>query len=307
MKVLVTGASGFVGYEVAAQLTERGHEVAGLTRSPDAPLPPGVARHVGDVLDPESLTRAMNAVDGVCHLAALARVRESHTDPLAYWRTNLDGTLAVLAEAQRSDRGVRVLLASTAGIYSDRAPQPLSEAAELSPTSPYARTKLAADFAASDLASTGAIGSTSLRTFNVAGAARGRVDHDTTRLIPKLLAVQRGTAPEIVINGDGSAIRDFVHVADMAAAFVLALEACELGQSAVYNVGSGHRTRVRDAIETVETVTGRSVKRRHAAPAAEPPELLADSRRITAELGWRPEKSDLRQIVSDAWNALISD
>jgi UDP-glucose 4-epimerase len=306
MRVLVTGAGGFVGYEVAAQLAEGGHEVVGLTRSPATALPPGVGRHVGDLLVPESLKPAMSRVDGVCHLAALVRVRESHTDPLAYWRTNLGGTLAVLTEAQRSEHGMRVVLASTAGVYNHRAEQPLSESTDLSPTSPYARTKLAADFAAADVAATGAIGSTSLRTFNVAGAARGRIDRDLTRLIPKLLAVQHGTASEIVVNGDGSAVRDFVHVADMATAFVLALEACELGQSAVYNVGSGNRTSVRDVIETVEIVTGRTVKRRHAAPAQEPPELLSDSARSRAELGWQPANSDLSQIVTDAWSALIS-
>jgi UDP-glucose 4-epimerase len=307
MKVLVTGAGGFVGYEVAAQLRERGHEVVGLTRSSETALPPGVGRHVGDVLIPESIAPALSGIDGICHLAALVRVRESVFDPVGYWHTNVCGTLTLLTKFQRSKRGVRVVLASTAAVYSDRAPQPLGETAELSPTSPYARTKLAADFAASDLAAIGAIGSTSLRTFNVAGAARGRIDRDTTRLIPKLLAVQHGTAPEIQINGDGSAIRDFVHVTDMATAFVLALEACEVGQSNVYNVGSGNRASVRDAIETVEKVTGRSVNRRHGPPATEPPELLADSTRITAELGWRPKKSNLDQIVSDAWRTLTSD
>jgi len=266
-----------------------------------------VVRHVGDVLDSESLAPALVGVDAICHLAARVRVRESRSDPLGYWRTNLDGTLALLTEARRLERGVRVVLASTAGIYSDQAAQPLNETAELSPASPYARTKLAADFAAADLAATGAIGATSLRTFNVAGAARGRVDRDDSRLIPKLLAVQRGTYSEMLINGDGSAIRDFVHVSDMASAFVLALEACEVGRSAVYNVGSGNRSSVADVIDTVETVTGRSVNLRHGPPADEPPALLANSARITAELGWRPRKSDLVQIVSDAWSALNSD
>lgn len=307
MKVLVTGAGGFVGYEVAAQLAELGHQVIGLTRSSDMPLPPRVVRHVGDILDPDSLAPALRDVDGICHLAARVRVRESRSDPLGYWRTNVDGTLALLSDADRLERGVRVVLASTAGIYSDQAAQPLGETAELGPASPYARTKLAADLAAADLTATGAIGATSLRTFNVAGAARGRYDRDDSRLIPKLLAVQRGVYSDMVINGDGSAIRDFVHVSDMAAAFVLALEACEVGRSAVYNVGSGNRSSVADVIDTVERVTGRSVNLRHGPPADEPPALLADSARIAADLGWRPKKSDLVQIVSDAWSALNSD
>ncbi|MGI8815330.1 MAG: NAD-dependent epimerase/dehydratase family protein [Pseudonocardia sp.] len=304
MRVLVTGAGGFVGFAVAELLAQREHEVTGLTRSPNTPLPPNVCRHVGDLLIPESVAPAMSGVEGLCHLAGLARVRDSRADPVGYWRTNAGGTLAVLDEAQRSDLGVRLVLASTAGVYSDQATQPLTEHAELAPTSPYARSKLAADLAAADLAATGAIGATSLRTFNVAGAIGRHIDPDLTRLIPKLLAVQLGEAPELVVNGDGSAVRDFVHVADMAAAFVLALEACELGKWSAFNVGSGRRSTVRDAIETVEAVTGRSVPRHHAPPAEEPPALLADSSRITAELGWQPENSYLSRIISDAWGAL---
>src|SRR4051794_27675144 len=99
MRVLVTGASGFVGYAVASLLVERGHEVTGLTRSPDAPLPLGIHRHIGDVREPESLAPAMTRTEGVCHLAALAQVRESRTNPLGYWRANVGGTLALLTEA----------------------------------------------------------------------------------------------------------------------------------------------------------------------------------------------------------------
>jgi UDP-glucose 4-epimerase len=200
--------------------------------------------------------------------------------------------------------GVRVALASTAAVYSDEAEQPLGESAELAPSSPYARSKLAADCAAADLAGTGVIGAMSLRAFNVAGAVGGRTDHDQTRLIPRLLEVQRGKAAEMVINGDGSAVRDFVHVADMATAFAVALDACELGKWRAYNVGSGQRSTVRDVLAAVEAVTGRPVPRRHAPPADEAPALLADSSRITAELGWSPQNSNVSQIVSDAWTAL---
>jgi UDP-glucose 4-epimerase len=306
MKVLVTGAAGFVGFAVASVLAERGHQVAGLTRSPTAALPSGVTRHIGDVHDPESLSAAMDGVAGVCHLAALARVRESRTAPLPYWRTNVGGTLAILEAAQRADAGSRVVLASTASVYSDRAPQPLTESAELAPGSPYARTKLAADHAAADLAATGAIGAVSLRTFNVAGAQGSHGDGDLTRLIPKILAVRAGAASELVVNGDGSAVRDFVHVTDMAVAFALALEACELGTWSVYNVGSGRRSTVQDVIDAAESVTGDRVPRRYAPAVDESPALLADSGRITTELGWRPENSDLTRIISDGWKALTS-
>jgi UDP-glucose 4-epimerase len=185
--------------------------------------------------------------------------------------------------------------------------QPISEAATPAPSSPYATSKLAADQAAADLAATGAIGAISLRAFNVAGALPGHPDRDKTRLIPQLLAVQQGRVAELVINGDGTAIRDFVHVADMATAFVLALRACEPGSWRAYNVGSGRPSTVHDVIATAETVTGRPVTRRHATAAQEPATLLADSTRIRSELGWRPEKSSLPEIISDAWTALNSD
>ncbi|MGH4007512.1 MAG: GDP-mannose 4,6-dehydratase, partial [Pseudonocardiaceae bacterium] len=112
---------------------------------------------------------------------------------------------------------------------------------------------------------------------------------------------------ELVVNGDGTAVRDFVHVADMATAFVLALHACVPGRWRAYNVGSGRPSTVRDVIATAETVTGRPVTRRHTIAAHEPATLLADSTRIRSELGWRPEKSSLPEIISDAWTALNSD
>ncbi len=303
MKVLVTGATGFVGYAVAARLVELGHEVDGLTRSPSAPLPDGVRRMRGDLTSAEQLLSALTTVDGVCHLAGRTRVRESWTDPLGYWHTNVGGTLALLS-AMLAAGTERLVLASTCSVYGERAEQPISEAAPTVPSNPYGRSKLAADHAATDLAATGALGAVSLRAFNIAGAVPRRPDRDDTRLIPRLLAVQQGAASEFVINGDGSAIRDFVHVADMAAAFALALEACKPGAARIYNIGSGRATRVRDVISTVETVTGRAVPSRCAPAAHEPQELMADSTLIEGELVWRPERSGLLEIVTDAWAAL---
>ena len=306
MRVLVTGAAGFLGYAVAALLVEQGHEVMGLTRSGTSALPTGVQRVQGDLRTPETLPEALAEVEGVCHLAGLTKVRESRSNPVDYWRTNLGGTLAILHRVA-SARAGRVVLASTCAVYGEQAEQPISETAPVSPSSPYATSKLAADQAAADLAATGAIGAISLRAVNVAGALPGHPDRDTTRLIPQLLAVQQGQAPELVVNGDGTAVRDFVHVADMATAFVLALHACQPGHWRAYNVGSGHPSTVHDVIATTETVTGRPVPRRHAATAHEPATLWADSTRLRSELGWRPEKSSLPDIITDAWTALNSD
>jgi UDP-glucose 4-epimerase len=301
MRVLVTGASGFVGYTVATLLSQRGHQVAGLTRSATSTLPDGVQRAHGD-LSPEGLLAALDGVDGVCHLAARTRVRESRADPLGYWQTNVGGTLALL-HAMNATGTRRLVLASTCGVYGDQTSQPINENAPTAPTSPYGISKLAADNAAMDLASTGAIGAISLRAFNIAGALPGHPDLDETRLIPRMMAVQRGTASELVVNGNGDAIRDFVHVADMAEAFALALDACEPGTARAYNIGSGRPTHVRDVISTVEQVTGRPVARQHVPPAAEPLELLADSKAIQTDLGWSPRRSELRQIIEDAWSA----
>jgi UDP-glucose 4-epimerase len=289
MRVLVTGAAGFVGYAVTAHLIEHGHHVIGLTRSPTSALPAGVQRLQGDLNTPGTLPAALADVDvdGVCHLAGLTKVRNSRTKTVDYWRTNVGGTLAILhrlADAHAS----RVALASTCAVYGEQAKQPISETTPVAPSSPYGRSKLAAD-----LATTEAIGAISLRAFNVAGALPGHPDRDTTRLIPQLLAVQQGRAPELVINGDGTAVRDFVHVADMATAFALALCACQAGTWRAYNVGSGYPSTVHDVITTAETVTGRPVPRRHTTAAHEPATLLADSTRIRTELGWRPERSTL--------------
>ncbi|MCA1671642.1 MAG: GDP-mannose 4,6-dehydratase, partial [Actinobacteria bacterium] len=242
-------------------------------------------------------------VDGVCHLAGRTQVRESRDDPVGYWRANVGGTLTLL-NALSAASATRLVLASTGGVYGEQAAQPIDETSALRPGSPYGNSKLAADQASADLAATGAIGAVSLRAFNIAGALPGHSDRDQTRLIPRLLAVQQERAPELVVNGDGSAVRDFVHVADMATAFVLALHACQPGTWRTYNVGSGRASTVREVISIVESVTGRPVTRRHAQAAPEPHKLLADSTLIRAELGWKPHRSSLDEIITDAWTAL---
>lgn len=306
MKVLVTGATGFVGFAVAARLVEQGHTVAGLTRSETSALPSGVTRVRGDLTDAPDLDALLADVEGVCHLAALTQARESLREPITYWRTNVGGTLALL-DAMLTAGTKRLVVASTCAVYGEAEHQPITETAPELPTNPYATSKLAADQAVSDVAATGALGATTLRPCNVAGAVAGKTDPDETRLIPRMLAVQQDRAPELVINGDGAAIRDFVHVADVAAAFSLALDACEPGTIHTYNIGSGRRTSVLDVLHAVERVTGRPVARRHAPAASEPQELRADGTLITETLGWHPRRSGLDDIVRDAWTALVDE
>ncbi len=307
MRVLVTGAAGFLGNAVTAALARHGHEPVAFARG-DRRAPRGAgAAFCGDVLDVAAVRAAVADVDGVCHLAARTRVRDSLTDPLGYWRTNLVGTLNVLdALTDNADRRgpLSLVLASTASVYGNPTRQPITEDAPTLPQSPYGASKLAADQADASVAATGALGAVSLRACNIAGAAAGVTDTDGTRLIPKILAVHAGREPELVINGDGSVVRDFVHVLDMAEAFALALDACVPGQWRVYNVGSGHRTRVLDVLRAAEQVTGRRVPVQHRPPANEPAVLLADSTRIRRDLGWTPDQSDLVTILTDGWNAL---
>jgi UDP-glucose 4-epimerase len=302
VRVLMTGATGFVGYVVADRLRRAGHTVCALTRS-ERRLPPGVERLPGDLRNPASITWT-GRFDAACHLAGLARVRDSRADPLGYWRTNAGGTLALL-EALVAQPGPPALLvlASTCAVYGADAPQPVDEDAEPRPEHPYGASKLAADRMVADVAATGAIGAVSLRAFNVAGGVAGHADRDETRLVPKIVAVAQGRAPELVVNGDGSVIRDFLHVADMADAFLHALVACRPGHFTAYNVGAGRGSTIAEVIAAAEEVVGRRLPVRHRPAAGEPGELVADGGRIRRELGWSAERSDLHRLVGDAYAA----
>ncbi|KAB2345153.1 NAD-dependent epimerase/dehydratase family protein [Actinomadura rudentiformis] len=314
MRVLVTGAAGYVGYAVGRRLIAAGHEVTGLVRRADRPLPPGVRPVIGDLLDPNGLDSTLHETyDGVCHLAARTRVRESFDEPLAFFTTNVQGTINLLEALTKVQPdgspapAPAVVYGSTAAVYGNPDRQPIPEAEVPSPTSPYGAAKLAAEQLIRFHARTGAIGAIVLRTFNVAGSVDGRRDPDETRLIPKALAVAAGHAPHLTINGDGAAVREYLHVDDLAAAYVLALEAARPGTERVYNVGSGTGASVKEVIEAVEEVTGRRVPTRHNPPQPEPPLLVADATAIRRDLGWQPERSALPVIIADSWAALSSE
>lgn len=298
MRILVTGAAGYVGYAVGRRLVAAGHEVDGLVRDHRAALPPGVQRIAGDLLVPAHLPRG--PYDGVCHLAARTRVRESLTDPLPFFTVNVQGTVNLL-QATAADR---IVYGSTAAVYGTPDEQPIKETQPPEPSNAYGASKLAAEHAVRCHARTGASGAIVLRTFNVAGSVDGRPDPDETRLIPKALSVAAGRAPHLEINGDGAAVREFLHVDDLAAAYVRALEAVRPGDDRVYNVGSGAGASVREVVAAVEDVTGRPVPTRRRPPRPEPPLLLCDSAAIRADLGWRPEHSALPELIASSWDAL---
>jgi UDP-glucose 4-epimerase len=305
VRVLVTGATGFVGRAVVKQLTVAGHSVIGFARTP---RPVGCDLRTGDILDQRALETAVQGVDAVCHLAALTLVRESFEEPVRYFRVNVAGTLNLLdamnAEAQRSGRKLRLVFASTGAVYGTPERQPISEAQEPAPGSPYAASKLAAETAIGYQAALGPISAVTLRTFNVAGAADGHGDPDTTRIIPRALLVAGGRAERLDVNGDGLAIREYIHVGDLAAAYAAALDIADPAGHRIYNVGSGVGVSVREVIETTERITGRPVPVRWGQPVTEPRELRADNSRIRIDLGWRPSRSSMETIVADAWRAL---
>lgn len=315
MRVLVTGGLGFIGYAVARRLIEGGHDVAVLTRAEIAEhaTPVGATVLQADVRDRDRL-RAVVAADpfeGVCHLAGRMRVRESFTDPVGYYDTNLTGTLNLLAaladQTKQTGRPGRIVAASTALVYGASDGRPISEDHPTAPSSPYGASKLAAEHILGYQAATGRLGAVSLRMFSAAGAVGLHGDTDFSRIIPKALRVAAGLEPQVDVNGDGSAIREFTHVADVADAYLLALDAVQPGEHRIYNVGSGHGITVGEVLQIVQAVTGRSVRVVHRPAADEPAALLADIRRIRAALGWAPARSSIDRIVADAWKVVLAE
>lgn len=299
MRVLVTGGLGFVGRAVALDLEAAGHRVAVLTRQGTGAAPPGGTELVeGDVRDRARLAEVVAAgrYDAVAHLAALTRARDSLTDPLTYFDVNLGGTLNLLTALTAG----RLVLASSSIVYGSRTGA-LREDLPIRPENPYGASKAAAEQLVGAVAATGAISAVVLRCFNVAGAVDGYTDTDPTRIVPNVLRAARGELPRVTVNGDGSAIREFTHVLDVAAAFRLAIE--DERATGAYNVGTGRGVAVRDVIATAEQVTGRTIPVEHLPPRPEPHTLISDPGRLTGELGWRPTHSALSEILASAWAA----
>jgi len=303
MRVLVTGAAGYVGNAVVHQLAAASHQVVALVHESEPRAAEGVEIRHGSLLDPESLSAAVRGVDGVVHLAALSRVREAAADPLRYYRVNVVGTLKLLqalaGETERTGTASRLVFSSTGAVYGTPAEQPIKETTPVAPLNPYPASKVATEEIIRWQAATGALGAVVLRIFNVAGAVNGYADSDRTRIIPRTVAVALGHEPELVINGDGTAVRDFVHVADVARAIELALDACQPGMHDAFNVGATPAS-VRDIIDATTRLSGRKVRTTHRpADSRESPALIADTRRIRERLGWQPEQSDLDTMVQD--------
>ena len=310
MKTLVVGGAGYIGSVVTRQLVSEGHHVVVLddcsTGHADA-VPEGVELVQTDITNTAQVL-AGRKFDAVLHFAAKSLVGESATNPSLYWRTNVCGTRALL-DAVTEHQVPTLVFSSTAATYGEPEVVPITEDAPTRPTNTYGATKLAVDMmitgecAASDLAAV------SLRYFNVAGAAFGVGErHRTeTHLIPIALDAVAGRRDALNIYGDdwptpdGTPIRDYVHVADLARAHVLALTAAAPGEHLICNLGNGNGFSVREVLATIEEITGLPVPvtvgpRR----AGDPARLVASAERAAERLGWSPELT-LAQMVADAW------
>jgi UDP-glucose 4-epimerase len=321
MKLLVTGGAGYIGSVVAAQLIEEGHEVVVLddlsTGHADG-VPRGAA-FVHDDLRSGAAPLLATGIDAVLHFAAKSLVGESVAQPAMYWHNNLGGTLALL-EAMRAAGVGRIVFSSTAAVYGEPESVPIEETAPTRPTSPYGATKLAVDTALAEYARMHGFGAVSLRYFNVAGAYRQRATGGwlgerhapETHLIPNILSVALTGAGEVAMFGDdyptpdGTCVRDYIHVADLAQAHLLALSACAPGEHKIFNVGSGSGFSNREVLGACRDVTGRPVPSRMAGRrAGDPAVLIASSARIRDGLRWRASRS-LTDMVADSWASLES-
>ena len=313
MKLLVTGGAGYIGSIVAARLIADGHEVTvldNLERGHRSAIPGGAAFVDADLRDPEATTRALApGFDAVLHFAALALVAESVAHPELYERTNVDGTRNLL-DAMRDGGVERLVFSSTCATYGEPDVLPIEEGTPERPVNPYGSTKLEVDRMIGAECAENGLGGISLRYFNVAGS-HGPYGEDhvpETHLIPNVLAVALGRRPHVEVFGtdyptrDGTAVRDYVHIEDLATAHVLALDAIEPGRHEVLNVGSGTGFSVREVVEAARRVTGHPIPVEEAPRrGGDPPQLVAASTRIRERLGWEPVKPGLDEIVADAW------
>ncbi|MFG3285122.1 UDP-glucose 4-epimerase GalE [Streptomyces sp. NPDC048111] len=309
-KYLVTGGAGYVGSVVAAHLVEAGHTVTvldDLSTGFRAAVPAGAGFVEGRVQDAAKwLDRSY---DAVLHFAAFSQVGESVKVPEKYWDNNVGGTMTLLAAMRDAD--VRTLVfSSTAATYGEPVSTPITETDPTAPTSPYGASKLAVDHMIAGECAAHGLAAVSLRYFNVAGAhgSCGERHEPESHLIPLVLQVALGERESISVYGDdyptpdGTCVRDYIHVADLAEAHLLALDAATPGEHLVCNLGNGNGFSVREVVETVRRVTGHPVPevmapRRPGDPAV----LVASAARAHERLGWRPSRTDLAQIVADAW------
>lgn len=321
MKILATGGAGYVGSHCVRALCDAGHSVVvldNMQKGHRAAVDSRATLIIGDLSDMAALHRVLadHGFDAVMHFAALAEVGESVRDPLLYYRANVISSV-VLLEAMREHDVRNLVFSSSCAVYGTPPAVPIAEDMPRLPISPYGRTKLVMEWAIEDCTVAWGLGATALRYFNAAGAAAdGTIgeDHEPeSHLIPRVLqaalASDSDREPGLTIFGDdydtpdGTCVRDYVHVEDLAAVHRLAVESQQTGEFRCYNVGTGRGHSVMEVIEAARRVTG------HPIPTTlgprrpgDPPALFADPARVARELGWRPRYANIEEIIATAWN-----
>lgn len=316
MRILVTGGAGYIGSHAVKLFLSRGHDVwvyDNLSLGHRAAVP-AERLVVGDLNEWQKLDHLllMNRIEAVVHFAAFTYVGESVKDPGRYYQSNLVNTLGLMEAMRRHGIG-RFVFSSTAATYGVPQRVPITEDEPQQPINPYGTGKLAVEHALADYAAAYGWGFAALRYFNAAGASPdGSIgeDHDPeTHLIPLVIYAATGRRPHIEVFGtdyptpDGTCVRDYIHVDDLAEAHLLALEKLASGKGLHYNLGIGRGYSVREVVRCVEEVTGKPVPVKEGPRrAGDPPVLVASSDKIQRELGWRPRYAELRPIVETAWN-----
>ncbi len=315
MNVLVVGGAGYIGSHAVRKLTDAGHHVLvydNLSRGHREAVPDGLLIE-GELTDTATLTRVLTeqGIEAVMHFAAFALVNESVNDPSLYYQNNVVATLSLL-EAMRLADVKKFVFSSTTATYGEPDQVPISEDTPQRPINPYGFTKLVIEQALADYAEAYGMGYAALRYFNAAGAhPDGTIgeDHEPeTHLIPIVLQVALGQRDSITIFGndyqtsDGTCVRDYVHVNDLADAHLKALDKIRPSSGICLNLGTGRGTSVREIIDACREVTGHAIpekigQRRE----GDPSELVADATRAQDQLGWKPQYVDVRSIVETAW------
>lgn len=312
MKLVVTGGAGYIGSTVAALLVEAGHEVVildNMSQGHEVAVPKGARFVRGEAADFGSVFSKADKFDAVLHFAAYIEAGESVAKPEKYWLNNTVGSIRLLSALR--ELGIKKLVfSSTAAVYGNPEKIPITEKSPKQPTNPYGMTKLAVDMAISSECTAHGLAATSLRYFNVAGAYKthGERHQPETHIIPLALAAVEQSS-EFTIFGDdyptpdGTCVRDYIHVHDLARAHLLALDKLQASQHGIYNLGNGQGFSNREVIKAVEAVTGKPLSVKIGARrAGDPAVLVASSQLAGQELGWTPTKPALKTMIADAWH-----
>jgi UDP-glucose 4-epimerase len=317
MKLLITGGTGYVGSATVHELKKLGHEIVvfdNMVFGHEESLPKEVKLIRGDLINKETLADVFEAEEpeAVLHFASYTYVGESVEKPEKYFQNNVVGSLNLL-EVMKDYKVRKIIFSSSAGVYGQPTKIPITEDVPLSPTSPYGESKIMIEKLLGWFEKAHEIKSISLRYFNAAGAdlefGLGE-DHDPeSHLIPLIMKVALGKLPEIKIFGndygtpDGTCIRDYIHIKDLAQAHVLALDKLVAGgESSIYNLGTGTGTSVRQIIDVARKISEKEIKEVMAdRRPGDPAKLVASFNKAKAELGWEPKRSDVKTIISDAW------